>query len=63
MSGSFHEALGGRSGGSEVGLGKLQKEAYKEQLVSKLLIRAVHLQRHFFKVWFFLEQGCGSVVT
>jgi len=49
-SGSFHKTLGGRSGGSEVGLGKLREEACKEQSVSKLPIRAVHLQRRFFEV-------------
>jgi len=42
--------LGGHSGGLEVSLGKLWEEAYKEQLVSKLLIGAICLQRHFFKV-------------
>ena len=50
MSGSFHETLGGRSGSLEVGLGKLWKEAYKEQSVSKLPTGAICLQRHFFKV-------------
>ena len=41
-SGSFHKMLGGHSCGLEVNLGKLWEEAYKEQLVSKLLIRVVH---------------------
>ena len=50
MSSSFHETLEGRSGGLEVGLGKLQEEMYKEQLVSMLPIGAIRLQRHFFKV-------------
>ena len=50
VSSSFHKMLGGHSGGLEVSLGKLWKEAYKEQLVFKLLIGAICLQRHFFKV-------------
>ena len=49
-SSSFRETLEGRSGGSEVSLGKLWEEACKEQSVSKLPIRAVHLWRCFFKV-------------
>jgi len=50
VSGSFCEMLGGCSGGSEVSLGKLQEEVHKKQSVSELPIRAIHLQRHFFKV-------------
>jgi len=61
--GSFHEMLGGRSCGSEVGLSELWEEACKKQLVSKLPIRVVHSWGRFFKLQLFLEQGCGSVVT
>jgi len=61
VSGSFYEILGGHSHGSEVDLGKLQEDTCKEQSVSELPIRAIHLQRHFFKL--FLEQGYGSVIT
>ena len=50
VSSSFCEILGGRSHGSEVDLGKLRKDTCKEQLVSKLPIGAVCLQRYFFKV-------------
>jgi len=50
VSSSFHEMLGGHSSGLEVGLSKLWKDACKEQSVSKLPIRAVHLQRHVFKL-------------
>ena len=49
-SGSFHKTLRDRSYGSEVDLGKLWEDAYKEQSVSKLPIRVVHLQRCFFKL-------------
>ena len=48
--GSFHETLGGRSHGSEVGLSELQENTCKEQLVSGLPIRAVHWQRCVFKL-------------
>jgi len=61
VSGSFCEILGGHSHSSEVDLGKLQEDTCKEQSVFKLPIRAVHLQRHFFKL--FLEQEYGSIIT
>jgi len=50
MFGSFYKMLGDRRCGSEVSLSKLQKDAYKEQSVSKLPIRVVRLQRRFFKL-------------
>jgi len=50
MPGSFCETLGGHSCGLEVGLSELQENACKEQLVSRLPIRAVHWQRCIFKL-------------
>jgi len=61
--GSFCKMLGSGSYGLEVNLGKLQKEACKKQPVFKLPIWIVHLQRRFFKLQLFLEQGYGSVMT
>jgi len=61
--GSFCKMLGSGSYGLEVNLGKLQKKACKKQLVFKLLICIVHLQRRFFKLQLFLEQGYRSVMT
>jgi len=49
-SGSLHETLEGRSYGSEVNLSKFREDACKEQSVSKPLVRATRLQRHFFEL-------------
>jgi len=49
-SSSFHEMLGGRSHNLEVGWSELQKEVHKEESVSRLPVRAVHLWRHLFKL-------------
>jgi len=49
-SGFFCKMLEGCSHGLEIDLGKLWEDACKEQLVSKLPIEAVHLQKCFFKV-------------
>ena len=42
--------LGGCSSSSEVSLGKLWEEAYKEQLVSELPTRVVRLWKYFLKL-------------
>ena len=47
--GSLREMLGGHSHRSEVGLSELRKEARKEELVSKLPIGGIRLQRSFFR--------------
>jgi len=47
--GSLHKTLRGRSHRSEVGLSELQKEARKEEPVSRLPIRGIRLRRGFFR--------------
>jgi len=49
MSGSLHEALGGRSHSSEVGQSELWEETHKEESVSRLPIRGTWLQGRFFR--------------
>jgi len=49
-SGSLRETLGGHSCGLEVDLSKFQKDACKEQLVSKPPVRATCLRRRFFEL-------------
>jgi len=48
--GSFCKTLGDHSCGSEIGLSELRENAYKEQSVSRLPIRAVHWWRYVFKL-------------
>jgi len=49
-SGSLHKTLGSHSYSSEVGRSELRKEVHKEESVSRLPVRAVHLQRGLFKL-------------
>jgi len=50
MPGSLHKTLGGRSHSSKVSRSELQEEAHKEESISRLPVRAVRLQRYFFKL-------------